>query len=722
VKSSVKSFLARFRKEAVRRPNRTVVKAMGTMRYFRAYDLGEDTFVFQRGVWLGLDQHASVLMVEKKDLVRGARGHIMTVTTGNHSVAALPLLGGKFWDLSRVSPAKRGEVMQRDVLCANVVDGKLEISQRDVPCRKLVALDAWLTGTLGFSLTDVVMIERNDVTLDYYRSLGQEWRVRPLAWTEVEMKTALAASRKRIATALRYYHSVKGVHFLSYTAFHAFAALARTDFSAFREQLREFVSVQEGHSTSFCRQPKIHGHHEIEFFGPKRGVAISRIVPELEKLMEDIVLGRADAAAAAERVDKVDQLYLSLLTRPEFADEQSRAFVEGLYICLTGEIYSVSGDGSSPAFDDRRTALPGCSYDQGRPVFHPGCDARSEVLLSNLRALMSKDEFVEYANVYELRGDDDSGTMSIGSASTREIVYKTNRSPLARSLVEKRLSRGNRDYGSYVLARVGAFKALGVELADYRLLRRRTRSSAARDCYYIRTRCEGYPLADVPSSYFQYSGEFGGAEAGEDPQFVRALAVKMGEAAAQNMVMKKHDPATQSPLFGVGKEIYRFDYDLKAGRLMPTGVSCCSVRGSFGWPDRAFTEANLVALGDFYTGFYARALADFASKHPVLDLRAHAEAFFEGFDHRTRALEWAFTVQRDEFEAFDPKLPPRYEFVSNWRFVLWTLERQVRRIESVRKLFFAKLGLAVIRPAVKDEEPDAPDFELTNITFDGDPA
>ena len=51
------------------------------------------------------------------------------------------------------------------VLCANVVGGKLELSQRDVPVAKLVKLDDWLTGTLGCSLADVVMADRNPLTI-----------------------------------------------------------------------------------------------------------------------------------------------------------------------------------------------------------------------------------------------------------------------------------------------------------------------------------------------------------------------------------------------------------------------------------------------------------------------------------------------------------------------------------------------------------------------------
>ena len=687
MKASVKQRLRRILEGAPRRAAAVVTRAMGRRRLFHAYDAGADTFVVETGVWRHLDAHASVLIAAKRDLRHnGGPGYVMTVTTGNHSVAALPLLQGQFWDLCRLASARRGETMTHGVLCANVVGGRLEISQRDVPCRRLAAADDWLTQALGFANGDVVMTERNEQTLDHFRRRGQEWRVKPLAWTEREMSAALAASRKRLSTDIRYYHGSRGVHFLSYAEFHRLCERATGDFPAFRAGLHELVSVFEGHETSFLRQHKYHGHHEVELFGLRRGVARERLVPELELLMEKIELRRISEADAAARAGELDALFKSLLTRPELADDASKAFVETLYMYLTGEIYSVVGEGATPAFDDRRTALPGARFERGRPVFDPLCDARSEVLLANLRALVSRDEFVEYANVYELRTVDDELDLPIGEGTTREVVYKTNRRPLAASFVEKRLARTGHGYGSYVIARAQGFKSLGVALPDYRLLRRR-RNEKVRGDFFIRTRCEGEPLADIPSGTFQLAGEFGGAEAGEDPQVVLALAFLMGDAAAQNLAMKKYDPATRTPRYDVGKEIYRFGYDIKAGRLLPQGVSFCSVRGSLGWPDVSHTDRNLDAIAAFYLASYAKALADFAAGHPVCARADLGARFFAGFEFRLRALEWAFTVQRDAFEGFDPALPPRYGFLPKWRFALWALERHVRRIASLRAKF-----------------------------------
>ena len=681
------SFLRRILDTGTRRPGVVRAVAMGRTREFSAYDVGADTFVVEKGVASRLRERPSVLIAAKSDLRRGGRGWVMTLTTGNHAVAAFPLLDGRFWGLSNLPSARRSETLARRILCANVVRGTVEISQREVSTPLLVEGDRWLRETVGFALDDIVMAERNDETLDYFRRLGQEWRVKPLAWTEEEVRAALTASRKRISTTLGYYHSAKGVHFLTYAEFASFCELARTDPEEFVRGLRELVSVYEGNRRSFVRMPKHRGHHEIEFFGIRRGLARDRLIPELEGLLEAIERGRAGQLGVIQRAQEIVQLFRSLLTQPEFAGEESPVFAEALYMYITGEIYSVVGEGSTPAFDDRRTALPGATFTNGRADLHPGADERTRVLLSNIRGLMSKDEILEYANVYELRND--RGHAPIGRGCTREIVYKTNRGPLERSLIEKRLSRASRGYGSYMLARVQAFKSLGVALSEYLLLRRRSPSSGRPFDYYIRRRCEGEPMDAIPANYFRPAD----GSAAESKDVVLALAGLMGDAAAQNMAMKKFDPRTESPLFGVGKEIYEFEFDITARRIVPKRVSTCSVRGSFGWPVLAYDEANFTAIADFYMGGYARALRDFHGRHRV-SMREVASRFMEGFEHRTRVIGWQLSVMRDKFEEFHPDLPRAYAFDRKWRFVMWSLERQERRLPFLRKVFFAKVRMA----------------------------
>ena len=701
--NAIRQFICRIRKVGKRRPGLVTAVAMGRTREFCAWDLGDDTFVFEKGVSNRLDERLSVLVVAKRDLWSKRPGRVFTMTTGNHSVAAFPLLDGRFWKLARIPSARRGDVLMHSILCANVVNGAIEISQRDVPPKKLYAADDWLLYTCGFQMNDIVMGDRNEAVLEHYRMLGQEWRVKPLAWTEGEMKVALAASKKRIATKLNYYHSARGVHFLSFSELSRFAALAQSSPDDFIAGIKELVSVYEGQPSSFCRMPKHRGHHEIELFGLRRGVALEKLIPSLEQLMEAVELGRLGQLGMIQKTQEMLSLYESQLTRPELSDDTSKAFVETLYMYITGEIYSVAGEGSTPAFDDRRTALPGATYVAGRAVMHPGADARSEVLLSNLRGLMSKDEVVVYANVYEIREDE---VTPIGKGKTREVVYKTNRLPLEKSLIEKRLSSAKRDYGSYMLARIGALRSLGIALSgNYLLLRRRPQTGRRPVDFYIRERCEGEPMDSIPASYFCNADD----ASVEEKEVVLALAMLMGDAAAQNMAMKKFDPKTASPLYGVGKEIYEFEYDIIRQRVVPKRVATCSVRGSFGWPDLSFTDENLGALASFYFTHFAHALKIYQKKHAVT-MKEVAERFMNGFEYRTHALAWQLSVMRDKFEGFHPGLPSCYNFDRKWAFLMWSLERQERRMPSLRRTFMEKVALVDAAP-VAQEGGDIHDFD-----------
>ena len=682
----IRQFLAKIRKSGKKRPTTVKTMAMGRERSFAAWDVGDDTFIFEDEIKDHLEERPSVLVVQKSDLRRRAKGWVLTITTGNHSVAAFPLLDGRFWQLAKLKSEKRGEVLTGSILCANLVDGKIETSQRDVPSKKLYAADDWLLKTCGFALDDIVMGDRNETTLQHYREQGMEWRVKPLAWTESEMKVALAASKRKIATTIRYYHSARGVNFLSFADFKRGAELAETNFEEFQKCLKEFVSVYEGQRYSFTRMPKYRGHHEIEFFGLRRGVAVERVVPELEKLMEAIVLHKSDRATVAARAKEIVALYESLLSRPELADDTSKEFTESLYMYITGEIYSVMGEGSTPAFDDRRTALPGATYVGGRPVYHPGCDSRSEVLLSNLRSLMSKDEIISYANVYEIREDENA---PVGTGKTREIVYKTNRRPLENSLIEKGLSSAKKDYSAYLLARIGAMRALGISLApNYILLRRRLLAGKRAVDFYIRDRCEGEPINAIPKNYFCNADD----ASVEEKDVVLSLARLMGDAAAQNMAMKRFDPKTCSPLFGIGKEIYEFEFDIARQRVVPKTVRTCSVRGSFGWTDLEFTDENLARFSNFYLAHYAHALKTYQKQHNCTMLEV-AEQFMEGFAFRTHAMAWQLSVMRDQFEAFDPPMAKHYNFKRKWAFMLWALERQERRLPRFREMFFRKVAI-----------------------------
>ncbi|MBP5322128.1 MAG: hypothetical protein J6334_14225 [Kiritimatiellae bacterium] len=686
--SPIAQFISRVRASARRKPNAVTIQSMGRQRTFIGYDWGSDTFIFEKDVWRQLGAHNPILVVRKSDLIRGATGHIMTVTTGNHSVAAIPLLSGQFWNLGSPAPAKRGAILTEKFVCSNVVESHIEISQRDVPTALVNEVDEWLQG-VGIPLDNIIMSERNDETLEFYRRQGQEWRIKPLAWTRKEMDFALRTSKNRINSILNYYHSAKGVHFLTYPEFHRLTQLTVEEFPKLEAALREMVSIFEGARRSFMRQPKFHGHHEIELFGVRRGVAEKGIVPELERLMEGITLKMISPSEAIDRIRSIDTMLFSSLDRPDFADEHSSEFVERLYMHLTGEIYYAHNDFGSRAFDDRRTPLPGATFRGGRPDFHPGADERTRILLANVEQMLSQNEIIEYANVYEVRNEkEDDDAVSLGSGGTREILFKTNRRPLCTSLIEKRLAQHRHGYGSYMLARVQGFKALGVGFCDYRLLMRQDRAIGKIVSYYIRNRCEGEPLGDIPGRIFRKSNN----ETGDDANAVFALGALLGSAAAQNLVLKKYLPDEGGCRFGVGKEVFEFGYDISLKREMPTHVSLCSVRGSLGWPDLSHTEENLKKMFTFYLTCYAKVLYGFWSEHAqAVSLTDLAVSFLDGFEQKTREMHWNYTVRREQFDAFDPELPADYSFVKKWQFALWALDQQAARIERLREWFLERI-------------------------------
>lgn len=689
MKKFLHQFIAGVRRESKKRGKPISVTARGRKRSFHAYDWGRDTFIFEDNALEDSGGHQPLLLVRKADLMKGASGYVMTVSTGNHAVAAVPLLTGEFWNLGRVPAARRNTVLSACMVCANLVDGKVEVSQRDVPTGVLVEADEWLQG-LGFPLDTLVMAERNQETLEHYRRLGQEWRVKPLAWSQREMRAEIGRSGgKRINSSLRYYHSVKGVHFLSYAEFHA---LLGKDYEACVKALHELVSVSQGQPVSYLRMKKFNGHHEVELFGLSRGQALVKWVPELEKLMQEVTLGHESQEQFRVKLEELDALFKSLLERPELADEGNPDFIETLYRHLTGAVYEGDPDEASVSFDGRRTALPGATYCGGRPAFHPGADERTRVLLLNLDQLVGQEEAIEYANVYELRTRED---VRLGQGVTREIEFKTNRRPLCARMIEKRLKLPTPGYGSYLLARVHAFKALGVSFGEYRLLVRTEHEAGGEVNHFLRDRYPGDSLDEIAAWQYRRADVAGGGVPGEDPDVVLAMGALLGDAAAQNLVVKKYIPETQSCRFGEGKEIFEFAYGLENRREMPVRVGMCSVRGALGWPDVSKTEKNLERMFDFYLTCYAQVLARFWKRHlDAVGFEALAGRFFDGFALKTREMHWLYSVRREQFNAFDPKVRAYFKFPQKWDFALWALDVQEKRLDALRRVFMEKAAKA----------------------------
>jgi hypothetical protein len=206
-------------------------------------------------------------------------------------------------------------------------------------------------------------------------------------------------------------------------------------------------------------------------------------------------------------------------------------------------------------------------------------------------------------------------------------------------------------------------------------------------------------MTSIPANYFCRTDD----SSAEEKEVVLALAGLMGDAAAQNFVMKKYDPKTESPLFGIGKEIYEFGYDITRKRIFPKRVSTCSMRGSFGWPSLVYDEANLNAMAGFYLTYYAHALKKFQQRHAVT-MKEAAESFMNGFAFRIHKLAWNLSMMRDRFEAFSPDLPAHYAFERKWKFVLWALARHERRLPRLREVFLKKVSAIEKHASLPDEK------------------
>lgn len=676
-------FISRVRRDARRKPVAVNVRALDSDRTFLAYDWGADTFVFEKGVWsqLSREERDPVLIVKKSVLVPRMPGYLMTITKGNHSVAAIPLLNGSLWNLGRVPPKKRSEILGKEIVCGNVVDDVFELSQRDVGTVKLVDADAWLQ-TLGIPIDNIVMADRTESALEHYRCLGQEWRIRSLAWTRREMDLVLRSSRARLGTRLQYYHSVRGIHFLAYSDFHHLVEWVANDYDAFLAGLRELVAVPEGQRSSNTRQERFHGHHEIELFGMRLGLASTAMLPQLENVLEGITLHRLTRAEIIGAISRIDDLFRRSLDDPQLADNDSDAFVETMYRHLSGEVYLGTPDEVVLAFDDRRTALPGATHRGGRPDIHTRADSRSRAILDYIESNLSHGENVEYVNIYEVRVDT---TSALGLGATREIVYKTNRMPLPNRLIEKRLAHAMSGYGSYMLTRVAAYKGLGISLGTYHLLARHDVRRNRDENYFIRNRFQGDAYGSIPRSRFLMPADEGGSEGVENPAAILAVAALMGSAGAQTLAMKRYIPELKSCRFGEGKEIIEFSYDVHALREMPIRVSFCSVRGAMGWPNTDWTNENLMELFDFYTKRFADVVFTLWSEHSAfVSLPEVCERFFDGFASKTRAMHWLYVSRREQFDSFNPDLRRVYNFKIKWEFSLWALERQARRLDVLR--------------------------------------
>lgn len=680
-------FINMVRKEANKRSTFVTVVSGGRSRTFFAYDWGVDTFIFEKDVWKLKPRHAPVLIVKKSALIHGRDGRIMTVTSGSHATAAIPLLRGDFWNLGRVSEKRRSECMSNDVLCANIVrDGEtIEISQREISAVDMHASDEWLRG-LGWALKDVVMAERSDSALEFYRRRGQEWRIKPLVWTRAEMDFALAASRTRIHSNFNYYHSVKGVHFLSFEDFSALLPRCYADYDSVIQCINELVKPAEVGEVPAMLDPKVRTHHEIELFGIRDPAASNRIVHMLIALQKELT--DLSPEECEDKLSEIISLYRSALSFPALADSGSELFVSSMYKHLTGEIYSTQ-DQVVPAFDDRKTALPGATFRGGKPDYHPGSDERTRALIEYIQTLLSAGEIIEYLNVYEIRG---STINEPGNYPTREYEFTTNFRPLSHKLIEKRLAQHGLDYANYMLARVQAFQSLGVSFGSHHLLMRSGVQGTDNAYYFVRSRYPGYSIDSISHNRFTRpignNGEFV-----DFPEAVKRTAAQLGRAAAHTMIVKKYIVGKDPIRFGVGKEIIEFDHDINFGCEMPCGMRLCSVRGTLGWPCFDKTKENFDVCIASYTDAFAAAIVNFCKKtNGIASLDEILADFCRGFSSATREIYWNYYNKRELFEPFNPNVKKSFRFHQKWIFALWALEKQHSNIDRITAMIRAKTG------------------------------
>ncbi len=708
MQTEIQNFLKALLAGAERSPEVVSRTSWGKVRSFSRYDLFDDTFIIEDGILDDLENRDSVVLVPKSVLQPAAEGsarvfgNVMTVSTGNHAVTSLPLVSGEFWGLSELrDEAAQAEVLSRKTVFANVVGDTFEISQRGASTADVAEMDEWLQA-LGCPMRMIVLADRVGETIEYYARRGQEWRIRPLAWTPEEMSAALRASISRIHSSIRYYHNVKGVHFLSFANFRAWGALVRSDPAAFLAGLRELCDTEPGQDLPNILLPKFGAHHEVEFFGLPPGAAEASLVPAMMDLWRHVTASReptegagtpAEAVAAfgedlAERFEAIAARFRSLLVDPALADDSSPVFVEAIYRALVGAVYETSDGMSERSFDDMKTALPGATYTLGNRFLHDGADARTIAILDLLEQDISHGDRIECVNVYEIRSASDRVRLGLGK--TREIVFKTAWDPLPRHRIEKRLARRSTGYGAYTLARTHAFRALGISYGRHRLLARND-GATGEVHYFTRDRYPGTPFSQLPPSAFRPRDPDTGVRdpsAPESADIVRSVIVLMGSAAAENLVLKKYTADKDSPSrFAIGKEIVEFGYDARFGKEMPLKVRLCSVRGTMGWPDLSRTTENLDRCFAFYLKRYAEVVRGYVSLHDSMDPWLIADAFWEGFSSRTRQFLWNYRNRREWFDSYSPRLFGDYRFGEKWAFALWALERQAELLPELSTRF-----------------------------------
>lgn len=652
-------------------------------RNFDLYELGEDRFLIQADLFRARsDRRRSLMMIPRADLRTGRSGWLAIAASGAFSAVLLPLLSGRLGDLCRVGRSRRSDVLRTRTVLGNITAEGVDLLQRDTDFRLVTEADRWLQHQ-GLALNEIHFLDNSPEILRYTRLCGQEWRIRPTVYTLAEMRDAVARSWQTLDAAVHYCVSLRGVHYLTYPEFMRMLAMADSSPETLRGCLREWVALTDGHTLSGMRRIKHDNLHVVEIFGVRRADAEKFLIPALERLLEGITLGRMRHDDIADTMAGIGLLYQGLLISPEYASLRSEATVRALYALVAERGRLTQKEAISQAFDARRTALPGATFEDGVPVFHPGADERTKAVVHHLMSRLSEREVAEYINVYEVRS-----SKSLEVSQIREIVIKTNLHPIPESYIVKRLNSVKVGYTTYLLTRAMFFRALGIVYPDLELLPyAEGGSSRHREIpYFLRARCPGSALSAIPKHLFSVDPY--NPESQEDPDVVLRLAELYGKAAAQNLIVKKFTPQDRSCRFGIGKEIFEFSYDAAKRRMMPARVQICSIRGSMGWPNFECSQENLEEVYRLYLRTYAEALGEYWRSHSeACTLAETATAFFDGFESMAMTVHWNYTSHRESFDSFEPEIREVYCFRERMRFVLWSLERMVSDIAMLRERF-----------------------------------
>lgn len=685
---------------------------------FQRYELGNDTLIIEQGILRGhTDLRRSMTYMPKRKVHGGRKGLIITITLGDFSTIIGLLLHAKIYKLSYLPKKLHSSVVRESIVLIGIEDDGFRIFQRETDFPLLIQADTWLQQH-GVPLNHILFPENTTESKRYCEVLGQMWRLIPPAYTDEEIKNVLDQALQYGECDCQYYTSHRGVLYLTYWAFMYVGALADTDFKAFRQCLKEWVTLQNGAILSNMRswKNKKNNKRMVELFGLSHEQADRFIIPSLERLMEYITLGKMTPKDASLTFQGIGLLFKQLLNNPYEAHKDQLETINALYRLIMDELDTENRNHLH--FNQRRIALPGATFLEGEIKWHPGIDEQTKGCINYLLDRLNHDEKMSFINVYTVRS---SKSLNSDGAS-REIVYKTNTMPLPISLIEKELVSRRQKYGSYMLARAKAFKTLGIAYPDFQLVahtgaygRKGKEESETNENvnvsdvnekdandnkkrkkaeYFLRTRCQGEPLTSIHESFFRSIPSTAPRsllqeeELPEDQGIVLALAKLYGQAAGMNLIVKKFIPEGRTCKYGQGKEIFAFEYDTVHQRERPVSVQVCSVRGTMGWPDSSQTQRNLNKVYFFYFPVYAEKLCDYWLQHRrTCSLNSLATAFFDGIEEEVLARYWHYQQKRDDFDSHNPEIPVAYQFPEKWRFALWTLECHARDIDGLRKNF-----------------------------------